>query len=60
MPVVLPRPLPALGGKLFHYRPVFAVRLISPRIDLVLDGMLDTGADETLFQEQRRFPLAST
>lgn len=51
MPVVLPRPSPALGGRLFHYRPVVKIRLTSPHGNLRLAGMLDTGADETVFRE---------
>jgi hypothetical protein len=50
-PVVLSRPSPALGGRLFHYRPVAKVRLISPHGNLRFAGILDTGADETVFRE---------
>ena len=52
MPVVIARPLFALGGKLFHYRPVLAVRLSGPQASMAFDGMLDTGADEVVFQER--------
>jgi hypothetical protein len=51
MPVALPRPVPSLGGRLFHYRPVASLRLTGPLGDRVWDGLLDTGADATLFQE---------
>jgi hypothetical protein len=51
MPVVLPRPIPALGSRLFHYRPVTAVRVTGPRGDRVWNCLLDTGADATLFHE---------
>jgi hypothetical protein len=52
MPVVVPRPLLALGGKLFHYRPVPAVRLSSPQASMAFDGILDTGTDDVVFQER--------
>lgn len=57
MPVVNPRPLSTLGGRLFQYRPVLPVRLIGARSDLLLDGLLDTGADDTIFHEVRAIPL---
>jgi hypothetical protein len=52
LPVALLRPIPALGNRLFHYRPVMAVRLAGPRGDRVYDGLLDTGADWTVFRER--------
>jgi hypothetical protein len=51
MAVVLLRPNPALGGKLFHYRPVMSVRVTGPRGDQARDGILDSGADATVFHE---------
>jgi hypothetical protein len=51
MPVALLRPNPALGSRLFHYRPVTAVGVTGPRGDHVLDGSLDTGGDATVFHE---------
>jgi hypothetical protein len=51
MPVALLQPLPSLGGRLFHYRPVISVRMMGPRIDRVYDGLLDTGADAILFHQ---------
>ncbi len=52
MPVVLPRPLPGLGHRLFHYRPVLFVQVSGSQSHLAFDGLLDTGADETVFQER--------
>ncbi len=52
MPVALLRPNPALGGRLFHYRPITAVRVTGPRGDQTRDGLLDSGADATLFPER--------
>jgi hypothetical protein len=51
MPVVLLRPNPSLGNRLFHYRPVTGVRLTGPQGSLFRDGILDTGADATVFRE---------
>jgi hypothetical protein len=51
MPVVLPRPNPTLGGRLFHYRPVTGVHLTGPQGTRLRDCLLDTGADATLFHE---------
>lgn len=51
MPVAMLRPVPSLGGRLFHYRPVTSIRVVGPRGDRAWDGLLDTGADATVFQE---------
>jgi hypothetical protein len=51
MPVALLRPIPSLGNRLFHYRPVVFVRVTGPLGDRVWDGLLDTGADATVFHE---------
>jgi Retroviral aspartyl protease len=57
MPVVLPRPVPSLGGRLFHYRPVVSVRLTSQRGSTLTDGLLDTGADYVVLRESLAIPL---
>jgi hypothetical protein len=51
LPVALLRPIPSLGSRLFHYRPVTYVRVTGPHGDRVWDGLLDTGADATVFHE---------
>jgi hypothetical protein len=51
MPVALPRRIPSFGSRLFHYRPVTAVRVTGPRGDRLWNSLLDTGADATLFPE---------
>jgi hypothetical protein len=50
-PIPLKRPIPSLGRGLFHYRPLLAVRLTGPGTSQVYDGLLDTGADETVFDQ---------
>lgn len=44
-------PLPSLGGSVIRPRPVIAVRVTGPRSTRLLDGLLDTGSDETVFEE---------
>lgn len=44
-------PLPSLGGSFLRPRPVFAVRISGPARSLLLDGLLDTGSDDTVFEE---------
>jgi hypothetical protein len=51
MTVALPRPLPSLGGKLFDYRPVTFVRVTAPLGDRLWNGLLDRGADGTVFHD---------
>jgi hypothetical protein len=45
------RPVPTLGGSLFHYRPILAVRLTGTHGTWLMDSLLDSGADETVFPE---------
>jgi hypothetical protein len=44
-------PLPSLGGSLLRPRPVLAVGITGPTRSLLLDGLLDTGSDDTVFEE---------
>jgi len=44
-------PLPSLLGSTTRPRPVIAVRITGPRQTRLLDGLLDTGSDETVFEE---------
>lgn len=40
-----------LGGTILQPRPLISVTLIGPRGTWVAEGLLDTGADETIFSE---------
>jgi hypothetical protein len=40
-----------LGGGSVRHRPILAVRLAGPGNFIVRDSLLDTGADETVFEE---------
>lgn len=44
-------PHPALGSGLVRYRPIMAVRVAGPGGSWILDALLDTGSDETIFPE---------
>ena len=44
-------PLPSLGGSVLRPRPVIAVRVTGPTRTRLLDGLLDTGSDDTVFEE---------
>jgi hypothetical protein len=57
IPVVRPGHLALLGSRLFHYRPVLAVRLTSAQGTILQDGLLDSGADDTVFHEDQAIPL---
>ncbi|MBM4069070.1 MAG: hypothetical protein FJ271_09020 [Planctomycetes bacterium] len=45
------RPIPALGGRFARSRPVIPVRMSGPAASWLMDGQLDTGADETICEE---------
>ena len=51
MPVPARRPIPSLGGALVRQRPIMAVRLSGPADTKLRDGLLDSGADDTVFSE---------
>jgi hypothetical protein len=51
LPVSASQPILSLAGSLIRYRPVMAVRLSGPRDSRLYDSLLDTGADETVFEE---------
>jgi hypothetical protein len=44
-------PLPSLGGVMTRFRPILAARLTGPGRTLLLDSLLDTGSDDTVFEE---------
>jgi hypothetical protein len=45
------QPIVALGGKVHRPRPVIGVTMIGPSGAVPYDGLLDSGADDTLFPE---------
>ena len=45
-------PLPSLRGSVLRARPVLAVRIGGPVRSLLLDGLLDTGSDDTVFEQR--------
>src|SRR5438034_11747529 len=51
MPITAKNPVPSLEGALVRYRPVVAVRLTGPTASKIRDGLLDSGADDTVFTE---------
>ncbi len=42
------RPVYPLGGILYRYFPIFAVVVSTPQASIVRDGLLDTGANDTV------------
>ena len=44
-------PIPSLGGSSTRWRPLLAVRVIGPKGTQLIDGLADTGSDETVFEE---------
>jgi hypothetical protein len=44
-------PQPSLGGALLRYRPITAIRISGPAGTWILDGLLDSGSDDTIFPE---------
>jgi hypothetical protein len=53
MAVPVKQPVPSLGGVLVRHRPVVAARLTGPRDARLIDGLLDTGSDETVIEDWR-------
>lgn len=51
MPVPVHQPVPSLGGVLVRYRPVMAVRLAASASSRLFDGLIDSGADDTVFAD---------
>jgi hypothetical protein len=45
-------PLISLGGRSTRPRPIIAVSLIGPKNTWVMDALLDTGSDDTVFPER--------
>ena len=44
-------PPPSLGGGFTRYRPITAIRVSGPAGSWILDGLLDSGSDDTIFPE---------
>ena len=44
-------PIPSLGGSRTRPRPIIAVRVAGPAGSHFIDGVLDTGSDETVFED---------
>jgi predicted aspartyl protease len=52
MAITAKNPVPSLDGALVRYRPIAAVRLTGPTNSKIRDGLLDSGADDTVFSEE--------
>jgi hypothetical protein len=50
--VPVPHAVVALGGRWSRPRPVLPIAVIGPTNTSAVDGLLDTGADETVFSER--------
>ena len=50
-PGLSPAPVPSLAGSRTRYRPLLAVRVRSATRSLLRDGLIDSGADDTVFPE---------
>jgi hypothetical protein len=46
-----PAPVPSLAGSRTRYRPLLVVRISSATHSLLRDGLIDSGADDTVFPE---------
>lgn len=51
VPGAVKNPVPSLGGSLTRPRPIFAARVIGSTGSQLIDGLLDTGSDDTVFEE---------
>jgi hypothetical protein len=51
VPAQVRGPRLTLGGGSIRHRPIIPVRITGPRNFVVRDSLLDTGADETIFEE---------
>ena len=52
LPARATAPLPSLGGSLIRSRPVMVVRITGPSRTCLRDGLLDTGSDDTVFEDK--------
>src|SRR5438552_11787565 len=51
IPAAVKIPIPSLGGGLTRPRPIIAARVIGPTGTQLIDGLLDTGSDDTVLEE---------
>src|ERR1017187_4110259 len=51
LPSAVKTPIPSLGGSLIRPRPIIAVRVFGPGGSQLIDGLLDNGSDDTVFEE---------
>jgi hypothetical protein len=58
MVVATKRPVPSLDGRQFRHRPIVAVMLTGTSTPQLRDGLLDSGADDTVFSEAVATALA--
>ena len=51
VPAAVKDPIPSLGGGYTRPRPIIAVRVIRSTGTQLIDGLLDTGSDDTVLEE---------
>ncbi len=51
LPAAVKVPIPSLGGGLTRPRPIIAARVIGSAGTQLIDGLLDTGSDDTVLEE---------
>jgi hypothetical protein len=51
LPGAVKIPIPSLGGGFTRPRPIIAARVIGPTGNQLIDGLLDTGSDDTVLEE---------
>lgn len=57
MPVPVHQPIPSLGGVRVRYRPVMAIRITASAVSRLFDGLIDSGADDTVFADSAAITL---
>jgi hypothetical protein len=50
VPATVKNPIPSLGGSRTRPRPIIAARVIGDTGTQLLDGLLDTGSDDTVLE----------
>ena len=54
LPATVTIPIPSLGGGLTRPRPIIAARIIGNTGAQLIDGLLDTGSDDTVLEDRSR------